>query len=182
MKAHIPYCWVFLNCPKLHIVLLYIFVNASTVETRYIEKLYRPAGRRLRRNQLFCLKYMLDPQSNHIELKHTIYFPPYPLIDWAPQNNATSLTMYTTHSHACDTRIWYTLNPVKNNHRNGPASHKNISLWLLCSDYQWLLSICLLPFCALWILARSVSPIYVSTQIFDETEVRTSNPNRVRSS
>ena len=62
-----------------------------------------------------------------LELERTFYYVPCPLIDRAPRNDATSLTMYTTHTHASDYNICilYTLNPVK---RDGPTGHKNSSV------------------------------------------------------
>ena len=44
------------------------------------------------------------------------------LIDRAPGNDTTSLTTYTTHTRASGHYI-YTLNPVENNHRDGPTGH-----------------------------------------------------------
>ena len=70
-------------------------------------------------------------------LKRAFFYGPCPLIDRAPRNDATSLTTYTTHSRASDTRKYiyiiilyiiiynyiyiYTLS----NYRDGPTSHKN---------------------------------------------------------
>ena len=41
-----------------------------------------------------------------VDLEHTFYYTLRPLIDRAPQNNATSLTTYTMHAHISDTRIY----------------------------------------------------------------------------
>ena len=39
-------------------------------------------------------------------LKRTFFYAPDPLIDQVPRNDATSLTTYTTHPHAFDTKIY----------------------------------------------------------------------------
>ena len=39
-------------------------------------------------------------------LERAFFYVPRPLIDRAPRNDATSLTMYTTHSRASDTNIY----------------------------------------------------------------------------
>ena len=51
-----------------------------------------------------------------------------------PQNDATSLTTYTTHTHASDTRIYIYIhcsNPWESNHRDGPMGHENLSFVFL---------------------------------------------------
>ena len=56
------------------------------------------------------------------------YYAPHPLIDQAPGNDITSLTMYTTHTRVSDMRIYiyiYSSNPWESNHRDGPTGHKN---------------------------------------------------------
>ena len=38
-----------------------------------------------------------------VELEHMFYYVPCPLIDQTPEDDGTSLTTYTMHSHICDT-------------------------------------------------------------------------------
>ena len=41
------------------------------------------------------------------------------------RNHTTSLTTYTTHTHASDTNIYiYSLKPWESNYRDGPMGHK----------------------------------------------------------
>ena len=62
------------------------------------------------------------------------FYAPRPLIDRAPGNDATSLTTYTTHSRASDTRF----NPVESNYRDGPTGHKKYIITIIgcCVSYM----------------------------------------------
>ena len=74
------------------------------------------------------LLFLLFRGSWSVELERAFYYAPCPLIDQAPGNDATSLTMYTTHTRTSDTRKYiyiYTLNPVESNYRDGHNNTRN---------------------------------------------------------
>ena len=68
-----------------------------------------------------------------VEPVHMFYYVPHSLINRAPWNDAASLTTYTTHTHASDTRIYiyiYRSNLWESNYGDGPSLWA-IKIWVL---------------------------------------------------
>ena len=71
-----------------------------------------------------------------LKLECAFFYVPCPLIDWAPRNDTTSLTTYTTHTRTSDTNIYiyiYSLNSLESNYRYALRVIKILICFIACS-------------------------------------------------